>query len=131
MARSVDMDGDCLAHAHRSADQRPGQSQFLTSPMLAKPLEFSELSLEDPTYDVLSTRPTSSDARRMERLAAQGAQSAGPGSGDEDAIADEKRPEGEKRDLLQRALNMAASNGDVDRVRKILSGKARPFVDVN
>jgi hypothetical protein len=110
-----------------------GQSQFLTSPMLAKPLQFSDLSLDDPEFDDdITKRPTSSDARFMEMLAAQAAHQLGSGFDDEDAIAtDEKLSEAEKKTALQKALNMAASNGDVERVNNILSGKAKPFVDVN
>ncbi|KAH8907016.1 hypothetical protein BR93DRAFT_945198 [Coniochaeta sp. PMI_546] len=109
-----------------------GQSQFLTSPMLAKPLTFDKLSLNDPSYDEDITRGgPESESRLLEMLAAQAAHSA-VGFQDEDAIAsDEKLSEPEKRDLLQKALTMAASNGNIDSVRKILDGKAKGFVDVN
>ncbi|KAL2112337.1 hypothetical protein VUR80DRAFT_7911 [Thermomyces stellatus] len=108
-----------------------GQSQFLTSPMLAKPLDFGDLSLEDKDDDARPS-PISNEARLMEMIAAQAAHSAGPGFGDEDTIAaDEKLSEDEKRDMLQKSLNMAASNGDTERINKILSGKAREFVDIN
>jgi hypothetical protein len=74
----------------------------------------------------------SNEARLMEMLAAQAAHSADPGYGDEDTLAaDEKIPEERKREMLQKSLNMAASNGDIDRIQKILNGKARAFVDVN
>jgi hypothetical protein len=109
-----------------------GQSQFLTSPMLAKPLTFDKLSLNDPGYDEDITRAgPDSESRLMEMLAAQAAHSA-VGFQDEDAIAsDEKLSESEKRDMLQKALTMAASNGNLDSVRKILNGKAKEFVDLN
>lgn len=68
----------------------------------------------------------------MEMLAAQAAHQIGPGFEDEDVVAnDEKLSDGEKSDKLQKALNMAASNGDVERVRKLLKGKAKDYVDVN
>ncbi|CAI4218214.1 unnamed protein product [Parascedosporium putredinis] len=69
-----------------------GQSQFLTSPMLAKPLDFGDLSLDDRNYiDDDLRSPISNEARLMEMLAAQAAHSADPGFGDEDTIAaDEK-----------------------------------------
>jgi hypothetical protein len=110
-----------------------GQSQFLTSPMLAKPLTFGELSLNDATYDEDLTRGgPDSEARLMEMLAAQAAHSAGAGFEDADVIAsDEKYSDQEKKDLLQKALTMAASNGNVESVKKILEGKAKSFVDVN
>lgn len=111
-----------------------GQSQFLTTPMIAKPLDFGNLTLDDPSYEEDVTRaPADSDARLMEMLAAQAArQQVGPVLDDENAIlADEKLSESEKKDLLQKALNMAASNGDVERVTKILSGDAKPLININ
>lgn len=129
-----------------------GQSQFLTTPVAAKPLTFN-LALDDHSHDdehdiqaqygrgmidvdkdVENTaRLEDSDARLMEMLAAQAAHREVDSLGaDEDSIADdEKLKESEKKDILQRGLNMAASNGDVERVRKLLNGKARGFVDVN
>ncbi|KAH9908033.1 hypothetical protein F4778DRAFT_720044 [Xylariomycetidae sp. FL2044] len=110
-----------------------GQSQFLTSPMLAKPLQFSDLTLDDPNYDQDLTRGMpDSDTRLMEMLAAQAQHHGGKAFEDEDAIAtDEKLSDEEKRSMLQKALNMAASNGDLAHVQKILQGKAKAFVDVN
>lgn len=103
--------------------------------MLAKPLQFSNLTLDDPNYDEDLTSPkvpTSSDTRLMEMLAAQAAHHVGPGFEDEDAIAtDEKLSDDEKKDKLQKALHMAASNGDVGKVKKILGGKAKALVDIN
>lgn len=100
--------------------------------MLAKPLSFGGLSLNDPEFDEDITKGgPGSEARLMEMLAAQAAHSA-IGYQDEDAIAtDKKLSEAEKRDMLQKALTMAASNGNISSVTKILSGKAKEFVDVN
>jgi hypothetical protein len=100
---------------------------------LAKPLQFN-LSLEDPDYgeDVVSHRAGDSDTRLMEMLAAQAAHRDGSASEDEDAIASsDTLTDSEKKDLLQRALNMAASNGDVERIEKILGGKAKAYVDLD
>lgn len=73
-----------------------------------------------------------SDARLMEMLAAQAAHRDGSADEDEDDVAsNEKLPESDKREILQKALNMAASNGDVERIQKILGGKAKEFVDIN
>ena len=104
--------------------------------MLAKPLQFNDLSLNDNIYDDVSlTRAVGdneSEARLMKMLEAQAAHSVALGFEDDDAVAtDTKRAEEEKRDLLQKALNMAASNGDADRVKKILGGKARQYVDID
>lgn len=73
-----------------------------------------------------------SDARLMEMLAAQAAHRDGTADEDEDAVAsNEKLSDEQKRDTLQKALNMAASNGDVERIQKILGGGAKEFVDIN
>lgn len=65
-------------------------------------------------------------------LAAQAAHQAGPDVADEQTIInDEKLSDEEKRSTLQKALNMAASNGDVDKVRKLLDEDVRPYVDVD
>jgi len=111
-----------------------GQSQFLTTPALAKPLNFGNLSLNDADYDRdVAKGPTDSDARLMEMLQAQAAaHQAGQGYEDEQAVVDdEKLSEAEKKDLLHRALTMAASNGDVQKVKSLLTGSAKEFVDVN
>ncbi|KAK2858408.1 hypothetical protein FQN49_004764 [Arthroderma sp. PD_2] len=126
-----------------------GQSQFLTTPMPTKPLSFN-LALDDhnaeedfynprlPSQSLtggsrLGAVGDSNDARLMEMLAAQAAHRDGENvEADEDVIAsDEKLSDKEKTDILQRTLNMAASNGDVGRVRKLVSGKAMKYVDVN
>ncbi|KAL7803175.1 hypothetical protein V8C43DRAFT_312510 [Trichoderma afarasin] len=110
-----------------------GQSQFLTSPVLAKPLNFGDLSLNDSNQDdFVGSGPKDSDARLMEMLAAQAAHRNEAALEDEDAIiTNDKMTESEKKDILQRALTMAASNGDTEKVKKLLEGDAKPFVDVN
>jgi len=110
----------------------PGQSQFLTTPIVAKPLTFSDLTLDDNYGEDLTKGGPDSETRLMEMLAAQAAHAAGAAFEDEDAIAaDEKRTEDEKRDILQKTFIMAASNGTVESVTKILNGKAREYVDIN
>lgn len=110
-----------------------GQSQFLTSPIPAQPLTFN-LSLDDPSYDDETVqRVEDSDSRLMEMLAAQAAhREDDTTAGDEDAVvADKMLPEDEKKAILQKSLHMAASNGDVERVNKVLQGKAKPYIDVD
>lgn len=114
-------------------DAWQGQSQFLTSPVPAQPLAFN-LSLDDPSYDEETTsRIESSDTRLVEMLAAQAAhRDDEAAAGDDDAIAaDTKLPEYEKKATLQKSLHMAASNGDVERVNRVLQGRAKAFIDVN
>ena len=99
---------------------------------MAKPLNFQNLSLNDPSYDEDVIRsPKDSDARLLEMLQAQAAHHANADLEDEVIAKDEKLSESEKKQLLQKILNMAASNGDVDKVKKLLEGKFRTFVDVN
>ncbi len=101
--------------------------------MLAKPLSFGDLTLDDPSYDQALTKGVAdSDTRLMEMIAAQAAHSAAGVLEDEDAVAsNDKLSDDEKRSALQKALNMAASNGNVDQVKKLLSGKAKQYVDLN
>lgn len=82
--------------------------------MPAKPLQFNSLSLDTNDYEP-AQKIDDSDTRLMEMLAAQAAhRDDGSDIEDEDAVAannaltDEK-----KKEILQKALNMAASNGDV------------------
>ncbi|KAJ1337980.1 DIL domain-containing protein [Microdochium nivale] len=111
-----------------------GQSQFLTSPITAKPLHFDSLALDDPNYEQdLTRRMPNSDTRLLEMLAAQ-AQHQGTADTFEDAdtvVADEKLSEDEKKAMLQKAFIMAASNGDTELIRNILGGKAKSYVDIN
>lgn len=69
----------------------------------------------------------------MEMLAAQAAHREvdSLGADEESIAADEKLTVAEKRDILQKSLNMAASNGDVERVRKLVQGPAKSYVNVN
>jgi hypothetical protein len=110
-----------------------GQSQFLTTPALAKPLDFGHLSLNDPEYDAgLPQSQADSDARLMEMMAAQAAHHSASVLEDEKVIAnDEKLSETEKKEKLQKALAMAASNGDVEKVQNILKEPAKQYVDIN
>lgn len=101
---------------------------------MAKPLAFSNLSLNDNDFEGDITKgPKDSDARLMEMLAAQAAaHQAGHGAEDDSAIADdEKLTDDEKKDALQKSLNMAASNGDVEKITKMLAGKAKNYINVN
>ena len=67
----------------------------------------------------------------MVAVQAQYRQDGTPG-GDEDVIAmDDKVSDAEKQETFQKTLNMAASNGDVARIRKLVGGRAKAYVDVN
>ncbi|KKY25021.1 putative dil and ankyrin domain-containing protein [Phaeomoniella chlamydospora] len=114
-------------------DAWQGQSQFLTNPVPAKPLDFN-LALDAPVYDDDTTpRLEDGESRLMTMLAAQAQHREEVDTGeDEVTIAeDPKITKDEKRSVLQKILNMAASNGDVERIQRLFNGKAKDFVDVN
>lgn len=111
-----------------------GQSQFLTSPVPAQPLAFN-LSLDDHSYDDenIIPRPDDSDSRLMEMLASQAAHRDDDSliADDDSIILDKNIPDAKKRTLLQKLFHMATSNGDVERVKKLLHGPANVYIDVN
>ena len=104
--------------------------------MAARPLSFS-LALDDHSHDsetdMRARDMEDSDARLIEMLAAQAAHREidSLGASEERIAADENLTVAEKRDMLQKSLNMAASNGDVERVRKLIDGPASNYIDVN
>ena len=112
-----------------------GSSQFLTGPTPAQPLGFN-LSLDDrdsENDDRIQQRLEDNDARLMEMLAAQAAH-----RDDRSAVEDEHSiftdktlSDADKKGLLQRSLHNAASNGDVDRVRRLLQPKIKNYIDIN
>lgn len=92
------------------------------------------MALDDDTYDddLTTQKMGDSDARLMEMLAAQGRHRDENASEDEDSVAkNEKLSDEEKTDTLQKALTMAASNGDVERIERILKGPAKEYVDLD
>ncbi|KAH0562925.1 hypothetical protein GP486_002508 [Trichoglossum hirsutum] len=115
-------------------DAWQGQSQFLTTPVPARPLSFN-LALDDYAFEdeIATRRIEDSDDRLMEMLAARAAhREDGFAAEDEDVIAkSEVLSAVEKKEMLQKALNMAASNGDVERIQRLVNGKAKDYVDVN
>lgn len=51
---------------------------------------------------------------------------------DEEAIArDTKLSHEAKRGILQKSLHMAASNGDMDQVHRLVKGPAKEYIDVD
>lgn len=105
-----------------------GEAQYITAPVPAR-LNFTI----DPDADDDVRGIADSDSRLESMLAAQAALNADEsGLGDDDATVDNpKLSDEEKKDLLQKALNMAASNGDVQRIKKLLEGKAKNYLDIN
>ncbi|PWW74762.1 hypothetical protein C7212DRAFT_298834 [Tuber magnatum] len=115
-------------------DAWQGEAQFITAPVPAR-LNFNLDSdyRDGDEDDELVKGIADSDSRLVSMLAAQEAfRMGGLGLGDEDDIV--RNPdlsEEEKRESLQKALNMAASNGDEARIRRILEGGGKDYVDVN
>ncbi|KAF2195294.1 ankyrin [Zopfia rhizophila CBS 207.26] len=109
-----------------------GQSQFLTTPMPARPLSFN-LALDEPSFgDEDIQQLEDSDSRLVQMLAHQARLKNDSGSGDEaKVVADDKLSSDEKREALQGLLTLAASNGELDRVRRLMNGKAKEYIDVN
>jgi DIL domain/Ankyrin repeats (3 copies) len=126
-----------VGHAHLITQDElklaSGSSQFITAPTPSRPA--FDLHLDTPTYDDEETyaRLQDSDSRLMEMVAAQAHhREDGTAVDDEDDIVDDlKTTNEEKKELLQKSLNMAASNGDVARIQRLVNGKAKNFVDVN
>ena len=82
--------------------------------------------------DLATQRMEDSDSRLVEMLASQAKLKKGSkGSGEDQILSNDALSEQEKGDALQGMFTMAASNGEADKVRSILSGTARSHVDVN
>ncbi|KAF9733269.1 hypothetical protein PMIN06_012368 [Paraphaeosphaeria minitans] len=112
-------------------DAWQGQSQFLTNPMPAQPLTFN-LSLDDPSFgDEDMQQLEDSDSRLVQMLAHQ-ARLKNDNSGDEaKVVADDKLSYEEKQQALQGLFTLAASNGEMQRVKRLLDGKAREYIDMD
>lgn len=74
-----------------------------------------------------------SDRRLESMLAAQAASSqAVQSSGEDEKVAESTDlTDEEKTERLQRSLNMAAMNGEEERIKGLLKGKARKYIDIN
>jgi len=108
----------------------PGQS-ILTTPVVAPPLQFN-LSLESSGDDPAYGSSDDGSNRLVKMLASQARLRGGGSDTGEDAILNsDTLTDVEKRRTLQDLLAMAASNGEIDRVRRLLTGPARDFVEVN
>ncbi|KAF3942296.1 Myosin-Va [Dactylella cylindrospora] len=112
-------------------DAWQGQSQYFTTPMPAK-LNFS-LALDNDSDDEKKELERADNGKRLESmLAAQAAlQDDSVIINEDDILKDPKMSEEEKQLRLQKLLNMAASNGETERVKKILKSDARDLIDVD
>ena len=114
------------------AKQQPGQSQFISAPTIAKPLNFN-LSLNEPDDDggAFGRDFGNDDARVAQMLAVQARQGDEvPGEvEEEDVMHDDQLSRDQKQQALQDFLFMAASNGDAQRVSRLVRGAASDLVD--
>lgn len=115
---------------HEIYDAWQSGPQFVTAPVPAR-LNF-KMDIRDYTVDD-ALRLAESDSRLETMLAAQAAfrDDLSLGENENKIVDDKMMSEEQKTEVLQKALNMAASNGDVDKVKRLLEGKARSYVDVN
>jgi hypothetical protein len=111
-----------------------GQSQFLTTPVPARPLHFN-LSLDDQSYgddDISLQRLEDSDDRIMQMMVSQARFKGDDGEGGEEAVLkNDTLSDVAKRETLQGMFTMAASNGQIDRVQSFLGGPAKSWIDLN
>jgi ankyrin repeat protein len=116
------------------ADSIAGQSQFYASPVPAQPLNFN-LSIDDPGHDDDQSLQhiEDNDSRLIQMLASQARHRHDNANEDneENIASNGDLSDEEKRDTLQGILNMAASNGDVDRVKRLVNGSAKRYIDLN
>lgn len=105
-----------------------GQSQFLTAPTIATPLNFN-LSLHEPDDE----GAFGNDDARVAQMFASSSQAPGDaGEAEEDDILqDEKLSREQKAASLQDFLFMAASNGDAQRVSRLVRGSPSDLVEID
>ena len=110
-----------------------GQSQVLTAP--SNPLNFN-LSLHEPDDDGAGFERDfgHDDARVAQMMAAQarkGSEVDASEVEEEGVLQDAELSHDQKAQALQDFLFMAASNGDAQRVQRLVRGGASKFLDIN
>jgi hypothetical protein len=112
-------------------DAWQGGSTFITTPMPARPLSFN-LALDDPSFgDEDMQQLEDSDSRLVQMLAHQ-ARLKNDNAGDEaKVVADDKLSHDEKKEALQGLFTLAASNGELERVKRLLDGKTKEYININ
>ncbi|KAI9725158.1 MAG: hypothetical protein M1828_003500 [Chrysothrix sp. TS-e1954] len=115
-------------------DAWQGSAQVLTAPVPSRSLDF-DLSLEDGGYEN-GAEHTHTDhvAVRLDRMLAQQAahREDGVEGADEEAIAKDKdMSDTNRKQILQKSLIMASSNGESERLGRLLEGSAKQYIDLN
>lgn len=102
--------------------------------MPARSLSFS-LALDHPSYadETDIQQLEDSDSRLVQMLESQARHKSNhSAAGDEDSIIDNKTlSDDDKKQALQSLLHHAASNGDVERIKRLVNGGAQQFVDID
>ncbi|RKF65028.1 hypothetical protein OnM2_013001 [Erysiphe neolycopersici] len=112
-------------------DAWKGQSEIIRLATPAKPLQYRTLSIDYGSKTPI-LKPTVNNHGQTNLLAADAGHRDVFIDGDENAIAnDNKLSDKEKENTLQKSLNMAASNGDIESIQRILNGKAKEYVDID
>ncbi|KAH0179195.1 hypothetical protein KCU86_g14707, partial [Aureobasidium melanogenum] len=115
-------------------DAWQGQSQFLTAPTIAHSNNFN-LSLNEPdNFDPSEHDLAEHDSRLAHMLATQVRSNDDENDiedTEENVVNDESLSDAEKRQMLQDFLFMAASNGDVGRIKRLVRGSPAVYIDVN
>ncbi|KAK6537708.1 hypothetical protein TWF694_011876 [Orbilia ellipsospora] len=124
------IDGGLNTKARRRRCTTPGK--YFTTAMPTK-LKFS-LDIDQDSDEDRNERTRESSGKRLESmLAAQAAfnQDDTEIINEDHVLKSVKMSKEEKGARLQKLLNMAASNGEPERVKRILNGEARAYVDVD
>ena len=101
---------------------------------MTSPLAFNlSIADDDDTKNGFGHHVEDNDTRLMEMLAAQAAHREDESiPSDVEAIASDKKfSEDEKQKLLQKSLHMAASNGDIERVKRLVAHDVRKYIDLD
>lgn len=110
-----------------------GQSQFLTAPTIARPSNFN-LALHEPDDDAVTAQDLADNDSRLAQMLATQARINDDDTAEvaeEQVLADPKLSKEEKVQMLQDFLFMAASNGDEQRIDRLVTGKAAAYINVN
>jgi len=87
----------------------------------------------DPEDDADTDHVSDNEERLESMLATQTALRQDEWSLQDDSaiLANDTLPDNKKRELLQKSLTMAASNGDATKIAKLLDGEAKKYVDID
>lgn len=113
-----------------------GSAQYVSAPApnSSRSLTF-DLKLDSPALDdEIQTRLADGERGFMNNLLSARPTITRPsddGDDDDAVVNDEKLSSEQKKTILQKGLGMASSNGDTTRVKKLVNGPARRYVDVN